>query len=199
MYKLFTDKTELFECSIKLEGAALKNSQARLLIESPELSLIFKGEIDSEGKCKIPIRKLKGLLDENIKGNIKLEVIADDTYFTPWESNFIVEVAKKVTVEVKSSPTQNLISESKPKVSVNIKGDTTYPSKVKENLVFEKNNHILNLLHLLIKENINIKTLSSKQHQLNSIIGNYITNHNIKPQEKSSIIEGLLYGLSKIN
>ena len=59
MYKLFTDKTELFECNIKLEGAALKNSQARLLIESSDLSLIFKGTINSDGKCQIPIKKLK--------------------------------------------------------------------------------------------------------------------------------------------
>ena len=29
MYKLFTDKTELFECSISLQGASLKKSKAR--------------------------------------------------------------------------------------------------------------------------------------------------------------------------
>ena len=38
MYKLFTDKTELFECDIKLTGASLKNSQARLLIESDDFT-----------------------------------------------------------------------------------------------------------------------------------------------------------------
>ena len=41
MYKLFTDKTEIFECKIQLEGASIKNSQARLLIESENLSLVF--------------------------------------------------------------------------------------------------------------------------------------------------------------
>jgi hypothetical protein len=41
MYKLFTDKTELFECNVKLEGASLKNSQARLIIESEEINLLF--------------------------------------------------------------------------------------------------------------------------------------------------------------
>lgn len=200
MYKLFTDKTELFECNIKLEGASLKNSQARLLIESPELSLVFRGEIDSNGKCQIPIKKLKGLLDESIKGNIKLEVIAEDTYFVPWESNFMVETAKKVTVEVKSSTNQTIISESKPKVSViNIKENTVPAKNIKENLVFTKKDHIVNLLRLLVKENINLKNLSVKKPQLNSIIGNYVTKHNIKPNEKNSIIEGLLQGLSKIN
>ena len=61
MYKLFTDKTELFECNVKLEGASLKNSQARLIIESEEVNLLFNGKIDSTGKCTIPIKKLKGL------------------------------------------------------------------------------------------------------------------------------------------
>ena len=111
MYKLFTDKTELFECDIKLEGASLKNSQARLIIESSEISLLFKGEITSSGKCKIPVKKLKGLLEENAKGNIKLEVIADDTYFTPWESKFEVDTSKKVTVEIKSQQAENLITD----------------------------------------------------------------------------------------
>ncbi len=56
MYKLFTDKAELFECDIKLEGASLKDSQARLLIESEDLNLNFKGTIDSSGKCTNPVR-----------------------------------------------------------------------------------------------------------------------------------------------
>ena len=38
MYKLFTDKTELFECNIKLEGASLKNSQALVAEEGSVLS-----------------------------------------------------------------------------------------------------------------------------------------------------------------
>ena len=102
MYKLFTDKSELFECDIKLEGASLSKSKARLVVETSDYSLLFKGEINSNGKCEIPIRKLKGLIDENTTGNIRLEVIAEDTFFTPWESDFEVDASKKVTVEVKS-------------------------------------------------------------------------------------------------
>ncbi len=84
MYKLFTDKPELFECNIKIEGASLKNSQARLIIETEDLSLLFNGTINKDGKCTIPVKKLKGLLEDNTEGQIKLEVIAEDTYFTPW-------------------------------------------------------------------------------------------------------------------
>lgn len=189
MYKLFTDKTEIFECNIKLEGAALKNSQARLLIESTDLSLIFKGTISSDGKCQIPIKKLKGLLDENTQGNIKLEVIADDTYFTPWDTNFIVETSRKVTVEVKSTQDTPVLTESKPKVSI---------SNAPKSLAAVKKDHTFTLLEMLAKENINLLNISSKKDRLNRIIENYVKNHNITLEEKDQIITGLIDGLSKI-
>ena len=65
MYILYTDKQEVFECSISLEGASVKNSQARLIVESDNLNLLFKGTIDSNGKCTVPIKKLKNLLEES--------------------------------------------------------------------------------------------------------------------------------------
>ena len=59
MYKLFTDKNELFECNISLQGASLKKSKARLVVETQDYSLLFKGDINSNGNCEFPIRKLK--------------------------------------------------------------------------------------------------------------------------------------------
>ena len=50
MYKLFTDKAELFECDIKIEGASLSNSTARLVVETNDYSLMFSGKINSSGK-----------------------------------------------------------------------------------------------------------------------------------------------------
>lgn len=191
MYKLFTDKTELFECDIKLEGASLKDSQARLLIESENLNLIFKGTITSDGKCTIPVRKLKGLLDEDISGDIKLEVIAEDTYFVPWESKFTVDTSKKITVEVKSQQSTDVLMESKPKVSV---------TKVKNNVIsLHEREHIIKILRLLIKEDINLKNLSIKKDELNNIIGTYLQENDITSSQKEPIIEGVLKGLSKLN
>ena len=46
MYKLFTDKSEVFKCNIKLEGASLKNSSARLIIESEDVNLMFVDILD---------------------------------------------------------------------------------------------------------------------------------------------------------
>ena len=183
MYKLFTDKTELFECDIKLQGASLNKSKARLVVETSEYSLLFKGSINSKGKCEIPIRKLKGLIDENTKGNIRLEVIAEDTYFTPWESDFEVETSKKVTVEVKSQQNKKPILETKVKVKV---------KKTKPVTLTEKQ-HVVNLFKLLIKEDINIDNISFKRNKLNNIVATYLKENTIKNKNKviSSVLKVL--------
>ena len=168
MYKLFTDKSELFECSIALEGASLNKSKARLVVETDGYSLLFKGKIDSNGNCKIPIRKLKGLIEENTKGSIRLEVIAEDTFFTPWKNNFQVDASKKVTVEVKSSQNKGPVMEAKVK---NIKGSE---------ILLSEREHIINVFKLLVKEDININNITFKTDKLNNIIATYLNEHSFK-------------------
>ena len=70
MYKLYTDKKEIFECEISLDGASLNDSVARLVVETPQLSLMFNGDISQTGKCTIPVKKLRGLLDESVSGKM---------------------------------------------------------------------------------------------------------------------------------
>lgn len=187
MYKLYTDKQELFECDIQLEGASLTDSKARLVIETEDLALLFKGDINSKGKCQIPVKRLKGLLGENVKGTIKLEVIAEDTYFTPWESDFEVEASKKVQVEVKSQ-TKEVIKESKP--SVKIKNVNEVTNKEKD--------HVLNILKLLIKEDINLSNVSFRKNKLNHIVATYLEKHPINEVQKDKIVSGVISGLSKL-
>ena len=181
MYKLFTDKTELFECSISLQGASLKKSKARLVVETPEYSLLFNGTISKSGKCEIPIKKLKGLIDEDTSGSIRLEVIAEDTFFTPWESDFEVETSKKVRVEVK---TQTL---KKPIVEARV--------KVKENISISEKQHVINLLKLLIKEEISINNISYKRNKLNNIVATYLKENTI--DNTDIVIGGVLKYLEK--
>ena len=177
MYKLFTDKSELFECDIKLQGASLKKSKARLVVETKDYSLMFNGSISTSGKCEIPIRKLKGLIDEDTTGNIRLEVIAEDTFFTPWESDFEVETSKKITVEVKSQTSKKPIIEAKVKITNS------------------EQQHVINLLKLLVKENINIKNISYKRNKLNNVVATYLKENTIKNTEK--VINGVLKKLQK--
>ncbi len=177
MYKLFTDKSELFECDIKLRGASLKKSKARLVVETQDYSLMFNGSISKGGKCEIPIRKLKGLIDEDTTGNIRLEVIAEDTFFTPWESDFEVETSKKVTVEVKSQTFKKPIVEAKVKITNS------------------EQQHVVSLLKLLVNENINIKNISYKRNKLNNIVATYLKENTVKDTEK--VINGVLKRLQK--
>ena len=114
-YKIYRDKTESFVCDMEITGANPSNSKARIIIESKDLTYMFEGIIDAQGKCKIPLRKMN-FLDENETGVIKLEVIADDTVFTPWEDNFVAVNSKKVAVKVFESAEDNA-----PKIGVRLK------------------------------------------------------------------------------
>jgi hypothetical protein len=130
MYPLYSDKSNLFECAIQLEGCSLNDASARLIIESEQNSLVFNGEIDNTGACLIPVKKLKGLVSEG--GSMKLEVIADDMYFSPWESEYELLQSKQVTVEVKTPSSKPKLFESKkPKVNVSFKKPIPKPRKQK--------------------------------------------------------------------
>jgi hypothetical protein len=152
-YKLYTDKTTMFECKIELEGSSLTSAQARMVVEIGNQTLMFKGNITSDGVCVIPIQRLRTLTNENTLGKMILEVIVEDTYFNPWISECEVSPSKKLTVEV-SSP-----APTKPKMNISIKKDSIAESVVK-NLTSKKIgvNEILKnkkYLHQIIQEHIN--------------------------------------------
>lgn len=196
MYKLYTDKPETFECDIKIEGASLTKSKARLVVETKDYSLLFNGQINEDGKCKVPIKKLRGLVDESIKGNIRLEVIAEDTYFIPWESSFEVQASKSVKVEVYSQDKNKSVVNEAVKVT-GVKNEKA-PIVKKVNEVKQQDfDHIVNLLKILVHENINLSNLSIKKNKVNKIIAKYEQYYPIKQSEKPTIIEGLLSKLPK--
>jgi hypothetical protein len=176
MYKLYTDKQETFECDLFLEGADLKESSARIVVESKDLTLMFKGTIDDKGNCKVPIKKLKGLMSENTTGDIKLEVIAEDTLIEPWQSDFVVETAKKVTVEVKSQKEKPQIKEStKPQVKIkNIKNDL---------------NPINEIVQFFKENNITIQKVLKDKKRIVSILENYSNKIEYKGGTKKFIRE----------
>ena len=197
MYKLFTDKAELFECDIKIEGASLSNSTARLVVETNDYSLMFNGKINNSGKCEIPIKKLKGLIDESSKGNIRLEVIADDTYFIPWKSEFEINASKKVTVEIKSQQ-KPMLESAGPRVQVSKIKETRKINKSKKVIISEsERNHIFNIMKLLIHENVNIDNLSIKKNKLNKVIATYNQFKPINESSKGKVLNGVLTILAK--
>ena len=113
-YSLYTDKPNKFNCNIEIEGTSLAKSQVRLVVETDEMTYMFKGLIENNGLCEVNIPKTKHFLPEGTKGNMRLEVIADDVYFEPWSSDFSVKTNKKVNVVVAEQV------EEKPKVMVQV-------------------------------------------------------------------------------
>ena len=184
MYKLYTDKQETFECDLFLEGADLKQSSARIVVESKDLTLMFKGTIDEKGNCKVPIKKLKGLMSENTTGDIKLEVIAEDTLIEPWQSDFIVDTAKKVTVEVKSQ------KEEKPQIK-----ESTKP-QIKIKNVKNDFNPINEMVDIFIKNGITLNKVIKDKKRITPILENYSNKVNYQGGTKKFIRE-VIQKLSK--
>lgn len=188
MYKLYTDKVENFKCSIDLEGASLDETKVRLVLESDKLNLLYEGEVDAEGNCTIPIDKLKNVLKEGTEGTMKLEVIAEDTFFSPWEDQFSVNASKRVTVEVLSND-QKTIKESKVKVKVDYKKAEeveTTPEVIKEETpVVEKKTNLLEkhstvVTKLLEKKGITKNNISENIDSVSKIIFNYSKKYKVE-------------------
>jgi hypothetical protein len=136
-YKLYVDKNENFECEVSVKNATLKGSIARLIVESVNgPNLVFNGQLNGE-KCIIPIKRLKGILDENTRGNMHLEVIVEDTYFRPWQSDFIVEEHTSVKVKVNEQK-----QSTKPVVKIKTRPILSHTEKKSSNILSSKRKDI---------------------------------------------------------
>lgn len=102
---VYNDKNDTFSCELSVEGVDMNKCQVRLILETDDWNLFFNGKIDKSGKCEINLKKVS-FLNDGEKGLAKLEIIADDTIFVPWESDFMVKKSKKVSVKINESSTQ---------------------------------------------------------------------------------------------
>jgi len=191
MYTFFTDKQEVFECKISLQGASVNSSKARLVLESENINFIFYGKINSEGKCTIPVNKLKNYLSEDTKGTVKLEVIAEDTYFEPWSDKFEVKASKKVTVEVKSNASEVLEEQNKPaKVTVsevkNIKSNVNKLAAITEEFI-----------KLLKKKNITLYNLHENKKAVTVLGHQLVKRYNLTEVQRQTLINLVITKLSK--
>ena len=98
-YKMYRDRDEVFECNINVSGTTLSNASVRLICETEQQNILFYGKIFNDGRCIVPLKKMN-MYPEGTIGKVKLEVVLEDVVFVPWEEAFVVEGAKKVTVEL---------------------------------------------------------------------------------------------------
>ena len=178
MYTLFTDKGEDFKCNIGVEGASLSNTIARLVLESKDLNLLFQGTINNDGTCVIPIKKLKNILPEGTQGRMKLEVVADDTFFSPWEDDFQVNVNKKVTVEVLND-TRNTIKENTINVQISGINKSNKPTK-KVVSSTPKKSHSEMIGEVLTNNGVTLDNFDKHHKKVQKIVESYVKKHKIK-------------------
>ena len=181
-YRLYTDKITSFECKIQLEGAKLRNAVARAIIESDDLSLMYEGKIDQNGKCLIPIGKLKGLIDEDSRGTLGLEVIVDDTYFRPWESPFVTTASKQLRVEV---------VDSKPKKSSAIIVDVVNPYEKAHRLLTKR------IVNVLKEQNITSENILGKNKKRVTKFIKEMVDHSGQDMDVKKLLTNVVIELSK--
>jgi len=186
MYTLFTDKAENFECNIDIEGASISETQARLVLQSKNINLLFEGTVDADGRCSIVIPKLKDYLKESKEGNMRLEVIAEDTFFSPWEDSFEIKTSKRVAVEVISNR-EALIKEGKPSITVSMPTKKTVTETIKKNKKAKPvtENHGAVIAKLLERSGINLKNIVENSTKVQNVVDKYYQSYDIKlPQVK---------------
>lgn len=176
-YKLFLDKNNKFQCSLQLEGASLDNAHARLIVDARGKKLLYEGTIKSNGECSIDLNKLNELFKSDDVGTMKLEIIAEDAYFQPWESSCEFDVSKKVVVEVMSPQD----TPKKPTISVNIVTEETREMKnIVESVVSQLRTKKISSGNIkkhkptvtrLIQEKLQAATYT---HNLNTLITNVV-------------------------
>lgn len=179
MYTFYTDKQEVFECKLDLQGAKLTDSKARLVLESNNYNLLFYGQIDENGKCQIPVKKLKSLLSEIDTGKVRLEVIAEDTFFEPWNDTYNVKTNKKVTVEVVTK--SNNVKQNDAKITVTEVTNNTTNNKLAEQF-----------LKVLAKKNITIANIREHKSTLQAIGNVFTKKYKLTETEKNTIVSEVI-------
>ena len=181
-YKLYTDKNDEFSCEISVKNASMKNSIARLVVEADGLCLAFNGKIDGD-RCIIPIRRLKGLLEENTRGNMHLEVIVEDTYFTPWKSDFVVEEHTSVKVKVNE---EKRVS-NKPMVEVK----SVFKPKIQSKEAVNISVPLKEIASLCERFGIRKRNASKRKSDLSQILKEYFGFNQEYKNHKSAILSKL--------
>lgn len=133
---LMLDEENELRFKVNIEGSRPGKAISRLVLEAPDMSLIFEGEQDTDGELVVIVPELNNVLKEGTYDS-HLEVLVDDRIFVPLEMKTKFEKSLSVTAEaVVRSPRRKpkasasaVLVESQPIVSVR----NSKTSTVKEN------------------------------------------------------------------
>ena len=124
MLTFYKNKSQTFECKVEIEGADGNKARSRLIFspKSDSKKIFFEGTVKA-GTCEIEVPPLKDVVDN---GGVVLEIIVDDTLFSPWESTYEIKEPVKIESVELTKPTKSVkmiednvtLKTEKPKVTV---------------------------------------------------------------------------------
>jgi hypothetical protein len=176
-YTIYLDKEETFECEVSIKNASIKDSSARLIIESEDLNLVFFGTV-SKDTITVPIKSLKKYFTESDNAKIKLEVIVENNLVTPWESELIFDSYNKVEIkEIKNI-------KSKPLIEIKVKEDKKLKLETKTKEIEQK---------VVTESKKSTKSLKQKLlESVNDQVKKIQYDGKLNKQEKKELIKKLL-------
>lgn len=155
-FTVYTDKATEFDFKVEIEGASLSDARARLVFENvQDGNYVLDGKVNKDGTAFVSIPKLKGLLEDNHAGNMRLEMIVEDSFFEPWSGTYNVKASKKVMVSETSADRPKPVEPSKPRMKITINSANKSPYDL----------HIESVAESLIDEGITPKTLLKKRNK----------------------------------
>ena len=176
-YTIYLDKEETFECEVSIKNASIKDSSARLIIESDDINLVFFGTVTKD-TISVPIRSLKKYFTESDKATIKLEVIVENNLVTPWESELLFDSYNKVEIkEIKNV-------KSKPLIEIKVKEDKKQQLEAKTKEIEQK---------VVTESKKPVKSLKEKLlESVNDQIKKIQVDGKLNKEEKKELIKKLL-------
>jgi len=96
MLRFHSDRKQVLECKVKVEGADLKDATARLVLQDEDVNRVFEGKIDVLGNCKIQLPPMDDF--KNPTGKASMEVKVKDVIFEPLREEYVIS-KRQVRVE----------------------------------------------------------------------------------------------------
>ncbi len=96
MLKFNKNKSQTFKCRVEIQGVDSPKVIPRLVLstKNSNMKLFFEGKYDNKS-CEIVIPSIANIQS---KGDVTLEIIANDTIFQPWQSTYEI-LSESIVVE----------------------------------------------------------------------------------------------------
>jgi hypothetical protein len=126
MVKIITSESKILKFALDIEGSQ-STPDINYIIESEPFSYSFPGTVEN-GKVEVDIPELHELIKPG-KYKAKLDVVLDESFYSPWTGDVVVETPVEIKVE---EEIEEIVEDKKSKVEVKLTEDIIPPKKVKK-------------------------------------------------------------------